>query len=624
MQLGLGNSLVKSGLSNPDKLSLDLQFAADKTLTARRGPTPVFSRGTGATYVGSDGLIKYGPENLSPSFTSYSKVQIQTPASISDGITADSLRYTPTGTPTGYMFTSFTFVQATLVTLSCFIRSSNLTTFNFRDFASPAKNSRNFDPTTGLWAASGGDTQFTSYTVLSFGNGWYRISCNYLPTDATASRFFGVMIGQNAATSVDLGGMQIERCESARTYIPTTTAAVYGPRFDHDPVTLDCKGLLIEEGRENFIINSDLYSSATPTNITTTTITGTSVTGSNQIRELSLTSSGVFTGVQFNATGTGTGSKTLSVFIKKPASNAAPYFTIGFASSAFIYAGIQLTMSGSIPVVSVTSTTAGGFSVVSSAIEAFPNNWYRVSVVVSGTPASCFPTMYPSNAVWNGTSDIRQTLVASGTNLIYIWGAQLEAGAFPTSYIPTTTGTAARSADVCSISGGAFAGMYNATEGTFISDSMIANLIGDNRGIAQIDSGTSDNVIRHQYSSSSGGFNTLLRANVDAPTILSATTGAVSTIQKRATAYAGTNFASTTNGGLVTTATRTFPVGLNTLRIGSILTGSLVLNGHIASIRYYKKRLPNARLIMATDPNANIYSFNGDVYVDPSSNLYSY
>jgi hypothetical protein len=179
---------------------------------------------------------------------------------------------------------------------------------------------------------------------------------------------------------------------------------------------------------------------------------------------------------------------------------------------------------------------------------------------------------------------------------VYLWGAQVELGSFSTSYIPTTTTALPRSADVCSITGSDFTGIYNNAAGSFISESTIANLIGDNRGIAQIDSGTSDNVIRHNYSLLSGGFNTLLRANVDTPTILSATAGASSIVQKRATAYQGTDFASTTNGSPVTTATRTFPVGLNTLRIGSISAGSFTLNGHIAAIRYYKKRLPDAKL----------------------------
>jgi hypothetical protein len=58
MKYALGNMLNGGGGLNPDGLSLDLQFAADKTLTARRGPTPDFTRGSTATFVGSDGLIQ--------------------------------------------------------------------------------------------------------------------------------------------------------------------------------------------------------------------------------------------------------------------------------------------------------------------------------------------------------------------------------------------------------------------------------------------------------------------------------------------------------------------------------------------------------------------------------------
>ena len=47
-----------AGGLNPDGLSLDLQFAADKTLTARKGPTPVFTRASTATFIGSNGLIQ--------------------------------------------------------------------------------------------------------------------------------------------------------------------------------------------------------------------------------------------------------------------------------------------------------------------------------------------------------------------------------------------------------------------------------------------------------------------------------------------------------------------------------------------------------------------------------------
>jgi hypothetical protein len=58
MKYALGNMLNGAGGLNPDGLSLDLQFASDKSLTARKGPTPTFTRASTATFIGSDGLIQ--------------------------------------------------------------------------------------------------------------------------------------------------------------------------------------------------------------------------------------------------------------------------------------------------------------------------------------------------------------------------------------------------------------------------------------------------------------------------------------------------------------------------------------------------------------------------------------
>jgi len=64
MDFSLSSSLVGSAVSNPDKLALDLQFATDKTLTARKGPTPAFTRASSGTFVGSNGLIQSAGTNV--------------------------------------------------------------------------------------------------------------------------------------------------------------------------------------------------------------------------------------------------------------------------------------------------------------------------------------------------------------------------------------------------------------------------------------------------------------------------------------------------------------------------------------------------------------------------------
>jgi hypothetical protein len=106
--------------------------------------------------------------------------------------------------------------------------------------------------------------------------------------------------------------------------------------------------------------------------------------------------------------------------------------------------------------------------------------------------------------------------------------------------------------------------------------------------------------MRHVYGLTEGGFRSLIRASGDTATELSIVLGTASTIQKRITAYEGTSFASVTNGGAVATATRTMPTGLNAMRIGNLVDGSFYLSGHIAAIRFYKKRLPNAKLVTLT------------------------
>jgi hypothetical protein len=74
---------------------------------------------------------------------------------------------------------------------------------------------------------------------------------------------------------------------------------------------------------------------------------------------------------------------------------------------------------------------------------------------------------------------------------LYFWGAQLEAGAFPTSYIPTTTAAATRSADVASITGANFSSWYRQDEGTVFAQ--FRPLSTATIGIAGFDDGTNDN-----------------------------------------------------------------------------------------------------------------------------------
>ena len=84
----------------------------------------------------------------------------------------------------------------------------------------------------------------------------------------------------------------------------------------------------------------------------------------------------------------------------------------------------------------------------SAAIEALGNGWYRCSIVFTGTAAPNAASVYLSP---DGTSISYNGDNASG---VYLWGAQLEAASFPSSYIPTTTTSAIRQADVLTYTAG--------------------------------------------------------------------------------------------------------------------------------------------------------------------------
>jgi hypothetical protein len=175
---------------------------------------------------------------------------------------------------------------------------------------------------------------------------------------------------------------------------------------------------------------------------------------------------------------------------------------------------------------------------------------------------------------------------------------QLEQGAFPTSYIPTTTAAATRSADVAYIT--PISSFYNSVEGTLFlehaplygseadlgigvisfgtSSAEILSIQGDGRAIATSSSAT-------QASLETGGF---------------ATRGAVT---KRIFSYKENDFAATGNLLLPTINTDTsgvVPTGLGELRFARAASRTPTVSNHIRKIAYWPKRLTNTLLEQLT------------------------
>jgi hypothetical protein len=472
--------------------SLDLRFATDKTLTARRGPTPTFTRGSGATYIGSDGLI-HGIDTSTTSNT------------IGTG--------------------SRTFTLAATAGQDQFWRTGD---------AVEASNGSNI----------------MAGTVTSYDAATQSLVCNM----TTAS-------GTGTFTSWRIG--------------------YRGPRFDHDPVTLACKGLLIEEGRTNLFSSTNL-NDWSASRVTRTAITGIGLT--NQATTLTrseIGSSYIFRG----ATLTTRVAYAISLRVK---AGTAPTFSIAdFTDSKFSRA-FNL---------STNQWAASGGSAEFTNYRVTPNidGWFLVSAIYKPTGATG-----AKNIVFEFQGVVGDT-VSFDT-------PQIEAGSFPTSYIPTTTGTLARGADVCNITGANFTSFYNQSEGTMLANSSCfapqPTAVPSRRVVAATD-GTIGN--RVSISNVAVGYITpgLSQAFVvSAGGIGQSDIGiaglTLSSLNKTAAAYKENDFALSTNSSaVVTDAIASVPTNLNRLDIGTQINDGF-LCGHIAAIRYYKKRLPNAKLAQLT------------------------
>jgi len=251
------------------------------------------------------------------------------------------------------------------------------------------------------------------------------------------------------------------------------TIAANQPRFDFDPISGECKGLLIEESRSNLITYSEDFSqgiwSKPNCSIQSNVITApdgnttadkfvedTTKFGHQLIQDISLTASTTYT---------------RTIFVKVAEKSR---IRIRVADTATFTKSAQVDFNIARGV--VLNTFGSGVTFVSSSISPLTNGWYRCSMTYTidatgGTYRQSF---------WLLSDDAGTTAYqGDGTSGIYIWGAQLEQGAFPTSYIPTSGSTVTRSVDNAEMIGTNFSSWYNQTEGTFFYNGTLPFITND-------------------------------------------------------------------------------------------------------------------------------------------------
>jgi hypothetical protein len=274
-------------------------------------------------------------------------------------------------------------------------------------------------------------------------------------------------------------------------------AGVNEPRFDHDPVTGESLGLLIEESRQNFISQSDTFSGWPVLDIIPSLDNSIiNPTGNGGVRKIIENVGNVNNQkvIFFDAT-VGNNNQFFShSFFVKPIGNRNVQLNvhnIGSPDAGFsIHYDIKNKNFFNI------NTTQGCILSSYGAIE-YPNGWYKIYATANTTSNNSSGTQLRFHIrIVDDTINKTPVYNGDGVSGLYIWGAQLEQGAFPTSYIPTTTSARTRAADNASITGKNFSDFYRRDEGSFFSSFRINALnLNDFPGVFYVDDGTISNSI---------------------------------------------------------------------------------------------------------------------------------
>ena len=360
------------------------------------------------------------------------------------------------------------------------------------------------------------------------------------------------------------------------------TAGTNVPRFDHNPTTGECLGLLVEEQRTNLLLRSEEFDHASWSKAASTTVANAIVapngsTVAEKLVEDATTNLHYIFQIISVIAGT---SYTVSVYAKA-AERSEIYVDLTTFNSAFLSGsdGYFNLSNGTVRLQGANATAR-----ISSA----GNGWYRCSV--TATAQATVTAVINSGATSNGTTFF---YAGDGTSGIYLWGAQLEAGASPTSYIPTTTSAVTRNADVASITGTNFSSWYWQDEGSFYCSTFAPK--GD------IIFGTGDTFDNTQYAqvAAPSSFSTYFRAGGANQALLSMP-GSSTLNTSFAMAYATDSFAAVSNGGTVSTdSSGSVPANQVRLKLGSSAWdtgGTNSINGTIRRLTYWPSRLTNATL----------------------------
>lgn len=372
---------------------------------------------------------------------------------------------------------------------------------------------------------------------------------------------------------------------SIATYFDSTgtlqTATSGTPRFDYNPTTHSAKGILIEEARTNILTSSANIAG-----------TGWGIVRANVTSNAALAPDGTMTASHFYNNGVAGGSYVRQT--KTYTANTVYSFSI-YAKKAELdrpridwYASNGWAADGMVICNLTTGTATTSGTVLSYSITPLDNGWYRCQATAqfgATTQSSNYPAI---------TLHINPLDSVSG---IYLWGAQVEQGAFPTSYIPTTTAAVTRAADNLTIPTGSW---LNASKGTLFAKADVTSLGGTAYPrIAYLNDGSVSNSIG-LYVNDAGADQKSAQVVYGGVGVMYGTGAAYTAgnLLKSGITYELNNVIAAHDGVLTGLDTSVDIPTVSSLHIGRV--ASSYLNGHLQAAKYYPTRVPDTQLQLLT------------------------
>ena len=342
------------------------------------------------------------------------------------------------------------------------------------------------------------------------------------------------------------------------------------PRLDYSNGT--CPSILVEPQRTNLLIYSEQLDNASWLTSNATVTANTSVSPDGNTTADTITS---------NANGGGDVYRSMTV---SGVHTLSAYFKAGTTDKCRLGSTI-----GGEATFNLTNQTYTIFNAISASITNVGNGWYRCTLTVNITATTL---------IYLSSADI-------STKTVYAWGAQLEAGSYATSYIPTTSASVTRNADVISKTG--ISSLIGQTEGTMFVD-IDFNNIDQTAGVDNLlilNNGTNNNEIVILLDTPAGANKTLLGLITNGgsfQSILYAPSPITATRYKIALAYKNNDVAFYINGSLIGTDTSATIPTTSAINFKSRSDNSWlnIQQEYINTSALWKTRLTNTQLAQLT------------------------